>query len=396
MESTTKGDGEGLSQDLRLQKGEAIANEMGVRRVAPDFYKVKSQSGDFEYDVRLGEYGWLCSCPDSTFRGSTCKHIWGVEISFQLRKAVEAIVPKVLKPLGLFCRFCESEAIVKHSVRHNRYGDLQRYSCKGCGKRFSVNIGFERMKATPQAITSAMQLYFTGESLRSVQKFLRLQGVNVSHQSVWNWIQKYVGLMGEYLDKLTPSVSDKWRTDEIYLKMRGNTKYLFAMMDDETRFWIAEQVADNKGISDVRPLFRQAREVAGKKPKVLISDGAYNFQTANTKEWWTHHKGDRVRHIRDIRFGSEVHNNKMERMNGEIRDREKVMRSLKTPRTPILKGLQVYHNYFRPHEALDGATPAQKAGIQVEGSNPWITVIQNASHGPKVYNAQNQKDGPLV
>ena len=72
----------------------------------------------------------------------------------------------------------------------------------------------------------------------------------------------------------------------------------------------------------------------------------------------------------------------MERMNGEIRDREKVMRSLKNPQTPILKGLQVYHNLFRPHEALDGQTPAARAGIQIEGSNPWITVIQNASQYP--------------
>ena len=371
-----------MSQDLRLQKGEAIANEMGVRRVAPDFYKVKSQSGDFEYDVRQGEYGWLCSCPDSTFRGSTCKHIWGVEISFQLRKVVEAIVPKVLKPLGLFCKFCGAKGIKKDALRHNKYGDIQRYACKVCGKRFSVNVGFEKMKATPQAITSAIQLYFTGESLRSVQKFLRLQGIQVSHVSVYNWIGKYVGLMSEYANSLTPSVSDKWRTDEIYLKMRGNTKYLFAMMDDETRYWIAQQVAENKGISDVRPLFRQAREVAGRKPKVLISDGAYNFATANKKEWWTHHKGDRTRHVRDVRFGSEVHNNKMERMNGEIRDREKVMRSLKNPQTPILKGLQVYHNLFRPHEGLGGATPAEKAGIQIEGENKWLTVIQNASQHP--------------
>ena len=383
-----------MSQDLRLVKGEAIANEMGVRRVAPDFYKVKSQSLNREYDVRLGEYGWICSCPDSTFRGSTCKHTWAVEISFQLRKAVETIVQKVIKPFGLTCRFCQSSEVVKHSVRHNHYGDLQRYSCRACGRRFSLNIGFERMKATPQAITSAMQLYFTGESLRSVQKFLRLQGVDISHQTVWNWIQKYVGLMGEYMDNLTPSVSDKWRTDEIYLKMRGNTKYLFAMMDDETRYWIAQQVAENKGISDVRPLFREAKEVAGKKPKVLISDGAYNFATANKKEWWTHFRGDRTRHVRDIRFGGEVHNNKMERMNGEIRDREKVMRSLKTTDTPILKGLQVYHNLFRPHEGLDGKTPAERAGIQIEGSNPWLTVIQNASRGPKVDNAQISKDGP--
>jgi len=154
------------------------------------------------------------------------------------------------------------------------------------------------------------------------------------------------------------------------------------MMDDETRFWIAQQIANDKGISDVRTLFREAQQLAGKKPKVLISDGAYNFATANTKEWWTNRKGDRVRHIRDIKFGGQVHNNKMERMNGEIRDREKVMRSLKTPNTPILKGLQVFHNYFRPHEGLNGKTPAEKAGIQVEGENKWLTVIQNASHHP--------------
>ncbi len=83
----------------------------------------------------------------------------------------------------------------------------------------------------------------------------------------------------------------------------------------------------------------------------------------------------------DIRLGGQVHN-KMERMNGEIRDREKVMRSLKNPNTPILKGMQVFHNYFRPHEGLNGKTPAEKAGIQVEGENKSLTVIQHASHHP--------------
>jgi hypothetical protein len=66
-------------------------------------------------------------------------------------------------------------------------------------------------------------------------------------------------------------------------------------------------------------------------------------------------------------------------MNGEMRDREKVMRSLKSVDSPILKGLQIYHNYFRPHMGLNGLTPAQAAGIRIEGQNPWITLIQNAS-----------------
>ena len=56
----------------------------------------------------------------------------------------------------------------------------------------------------------------------------------------------------------------------------------------------------------------------------------------------------------------------MERLNGEIRDREKTMRGLKIKETPILQGYQIYHNYVRPHMALDGKTPAEACGIKVE------------------------------
>ena len=74
----------------------------------------------------------------------------------------------------------------------------------------------------------------------------------------------------------------------------------------------------------------------------------------------------------------------MERMNGEIRDREKTFRGLKNVDTPILKGYQIFHNYLRPHEGLEGKTPAEVAGIEVKGDNRWITLIQNASHPTKV------------
>ena len=68
----------------------------------------------------------------------------------------------------------------------------------------------------------------------------------------------------------------------------------------------------------------------------------------------------------------------MERLNGEIRDREKTMRGLKKDETPILKGYQIFHNYIRPHEGLEGKTPSEACGIKVEGKNKWITLIQNA------------------
>jgi transposase InsO family protein len=72
----------------------------------------------------------------------------------------------------------------------------------------------------------------------------------------------------------------------------------------------------------------------------------------------------------------------MERFNGEVRQREKVMRTLKRADTPILSGYQIYHNYIRPHEALNGQTPADRAGIEVKGKDKWLTLIQNASRKP--------------
>lgn len=45
------------------------------------------------------------------------------------------------------------------------------------------------------------------------------------------------------------------------------------------------------------------------------------------------------------------------------------MRSPENPYSPILKGMQIFHNYIRPHEGLNGATPAEKVGIQIEGEN---------------------------
>jgi hypothetical protein len=71
--------------------------------------------------------------------------------------------------------------------------------------------------------------------------------------------------------------------------------------------------------------------------------------------------------------------NKIGRMNGEIKDRDKVFSGLRTKNSPILKGYQLYHNYVRPHESLNGKTLADACGIIVNGTDKWMTLIQNAS-----------------
>ena len=197
----------------RLQEGLVIANIDGaIKRISELKYIVKSQNGNGGYDVCSTDLGGVCSCPDHKFRGVKCKHVFAVEISFALRKEVEVAR---IEPLDInCCIFCNSSNIVKDGLRHNKRGDIQKYECRDCNRYFTINLGFERMRATPQIITSALELYFTGESLRNVQKFLKLQGVSINHNTFYRWMKKYFGLMQSYLEKITPNVSDAWRADE--------------------------------------------------------------------------------------------------------------------------------------------------------------------------------------
>ncbi len=133
------------------------------------------------YDVRRTTSGWVCNCFDHFYRQVRCKHIRAVEFSFKLRQEVQS---RVIEPITDIhaCLFCKSENIKKKGLRHNKYGDIQKFLCKKCGHYFTMNFGFERMKHNPQGITTAMQLYFSGESLRNTARSLRLLGVQVRHK----------------------------------------------------------------------------------------------------------------------------------------------------------------------------------------------------------------------
>jgi transposase-like protein len=355
----------------REERGEAIAQLDGqVKRIDDFTYTVKSQSRMGEYIISKVDGEWICECPDNKYRHVKCKHIHAIEFSSKLRAEVKV---RIIAPIEILteCIYCGSSNLKKDGIRKNKTGAIQKFYCRDCHKYMTFNIGFERMKHNPQAITSAMQLYFSGESLRNTTESLKLLGVEVSHQTVYNWIKKYVRLMKDYAEKIVPNVSDTWRADEIYVKVKGDMKYLFAVMDDETRFLIAQEVAETKDKHDARQLFIRARRLMGKQPKNIITDGLQTYSVASNTIF------PKANHVRHIRLQGDRNNNKMERMNGEIRDREKTMRGLKKKRTPILQGYQLYHNFIREHDAL-GKTPAEACGIKIEGKNKWKTLIQNA------------------
>jgi hypothetical protein len=95
-------------------------------------------------------------------------------------------------------------------------------------------------------------------------------------------------------------------------------KYLYALMDDEIRFQIAQQVGNTKYTADIKPLFKKGKQVAGKRPNALIGYDAPNFQDALNKKKFFTRKNSRTRQITHIIFQSDYNNHKMEHMNREV------------------------------------------------------------------------------
>ena len=104
-------------------------------------------------------------------------------------------------------------------------------------------MGFKRKQSTPEQITLAADMVSSGLSFRKPAETINKTGGNTSHMTVFRWAESYAELMTTFAYKITPQVGEAWRTDEIYLKIKGNRRYLFAMLDSETKFCIAKMVA---------------------------------------------------------------------------------------------------------------------------------------------------------
>ncbi len=176
-----------------------------------------------------------------------------------------------------------------------------------------------------------------------------------------------------------------WHTDEMKVKANGEWVWLWNVMDEDTRFMLSSLISKKRNIRDARKVFQKAKEVAGRdNPQAMVTDGLPAYIKAFNKEFFTL-RNPRVKHVRMPRFIDPVNNNVVERAQGTIREREKVMRSMKEdlPAQEIIDGFRAYYNFIRPHQALEGKTPAEEAGINLElGENRWMDLIRKATNRP--------------
>lgn len=377
-----------------------------IKRINKLHYKVKSQSKGEEtwYDV-IKQYGsnlgsrqegqWTCSCPDFLYRKIVCKHVYAVGFSKELRRRIvqqDAVLPPIQPPVISQCAECPkcrlSDNVVRDGKRQNKSGAIQKYLCRSCNFRFISNAGFEHSKKNPRIITLALDLYFKGISLRKVADHVKqYHNVKVNGSSVLRWVQRFADEVSPFVNRyLAPThTSGILHVDEMVINARQekeNQAWLWNMMDDATRFWITSKISQRREIADARAVFQDQKKITG-TPKAVIHDGLPSYNEAFQKEYYTK-KNPRVKNIRSISVRNEGLNSRVERLNGTMRDREKVMRGMHTKESAqkIIEAIRINYNYCRVHSALDGKTPAEWAGVKLdvpEGSTRIESLMRMAA-----------------
>lgn len=297
----------------------------------------------------------------------------------------------------IICPNCQSEDIKKNGIRktENR-GNIQRYKCKSCSYRFTLDDGFYRMRNTPQKITQPIDLFYRGVSTRKVQEHLAIfHPHNASHMSVYNWVIKYAKMISKFTNKLKLNVGSEVQIDEIeFHRRKGHKKgqkgidknFFIDSICPETKFMLSSEYAKTRNRRDIKAVTQRIKERTDEQIQMATTDG-WNAYIKTIKSVWGYNNNlgkYNVFHNRVIvSEKDEVFNYPIERLHNSIKARTKIMRGFHgsiNSANAIMKGWEIYYNFITKHQQIkccpyELAIP-ELAEVLGEVKNKWIGLIQ--------------------
>ena len=142
---------------------------------------------------------------------------------------------------------------------------------------------FKYFKTSPEVIRLAVMLYVRFPlSLRQVEDLLYERGVDVCHETVRYWWNRFGPLFAAEIRKRRVhhgSFSNwRWHLDEVFVRINGKTHYLWRAVDHEGE--VLEVLATKR--RDRRAALRFLRKVMKQygRPKVIVTDKLPSYRAA--------------------------------------------------------------------------------------------------------------------
>jgi putative transposase len=370
------------NSDVRMMRGmDMLQNGKTISENEDGSFSVPSQTrANKFYEVMLfGSERFVCNCPDFQYRHvEACKHIHLVKFCLSVRYLKNEPKSKVFADDARPCDACGSIRTIHYGMSAGK----QVFKCKDCQHKFREPSLLKCARFTPELVSLTLDLYFSGLSLRKVARNLSDHfDVEIHHSTILSWIEKYIPMISEYVNTLAPQLSGQWSADELFVRMKGSQHqgrykglaFLWNVMDKETRFFLASKVSENRDANGAIAALQQAiKNANGNLPNAVNTDAHKSYKEAVSKTF------PNVEHVSKCGVKKpHANNNRIERLNGTLRERVKVQRGWKSYDTALAEGKRIQYNFVKPHMALDGKTPAEATGITMHGKDKWRALFEN-------------------
>ena len=303
----------------------------------------------------------------------------------------------------LNCPKCKSKEVTKRGFRitDNRQ-KIQRYFCKSCKNRFVLDNAFFRMRNHEQMVTQTMDMYYSGMSFRKIADHLqRFFPSGVNHSTIYRWIIKYVPIMENFTESQGIKAGWQLQGDEVEYKRRASglkghkgvkEEYFIDIIDMDSRYLVSTDYQGDRTTKTLNKVYYNAKRKVGEQVKVISTDGLVGYPRTIKKTFGMKmRKGGKVAKTSPIihqviKSDSGGFNYKVERFHNTLRERTKVMRGFHgciTSAQTLMKGFEIYYNWVRNHQGIEGLTPSELACPQVSipEKNKWLEIINRGYNG---------------
>jgi putative transposase len=143
---------------------------------------------------------------------------------------------------------------------------------------------FRYFKTSPEIIRLALMMYVRFPlSLRNVEDLLHERGIDICHETVRYWWNKFGPLFAKEIRKKrlrpVPHHSNwKWHLDEVFVKINGETHYLWRAVDQEGE--VLEAFVSKRRDRNAALVFLKKIMKRYGQPQVIVTDRLRSYRAA--------------------------------------------------------------------------------------------------------------------
>jgi putative transposase len=156
-------------------------------------------------------------------------------------------------------------------------------------------------------------------SLREVEEMMLARGVLVTYETIHQWCRKFGQAFANGLRRRRPRPGDKWHLDEMFIKIKGKTHYLWRAVDQDGTV-LDILVTSRRDAKAATRFFRKLLKGLEYVPRVLVTDKLASYGVAHRRL---------IRGVEHRR--SKYLNNRAENSHQPTRQRERAMKKFTSP-----------------------------------------------------------------